>query len=377
MKNHDQTIHGVSATYYISWWAGVEGPFSDTRQVARSYLTSSSVKGDHKKPNPFSFTKQYQVYLEGQFDHVSNYTYRRVGAMGQWVESINNVNVGFSVPTPSSDELSSLRNRAVSRFYSKLKSSDVNSLVTLGESKESLGLRKQAMASAKKLFAMAYKTAKAKKGIPGLTKAVGGAYLFYTFGIRPLINDIKAYQDFVAAEYVVKPMSIHASASERRTTVIKPYSFASHTEYFVMKHKFGALLRIKDYESFDQWRLGLKSPISSAYALVPFSFVLDWVYDVGTWLQTIEDSYLTSVELISGYETRTWKTGIVCVWRGPHVQQYGTTFWDATGRGSAAHCTRTLLTSLPSQAKPSFRLDLSSGQILSGLALLSQFLIKG
>jgi hypothetical protein len=50
--------------------------------------------------------------------------------------------------------------------------------------------------------------------------------------------------------------------------------------------------------------LGLTNPLAIAWELVPFSFVLDWLVPVGTWLQSLDATL--GVKFVGGCRTDTF-----------------------------------------------------------------------
>jgi hypothetical protein len=101
-------------------------------------------------------------------------------------------------------------------------------------------------------------------------------------------------------------------------------------------------------------QLGLNSPVSLAWELIPYSFVVDWFLPIG---QALEDlSKFEGLVFDSGYKTQLTKTYISVIFNSDEFVQEAPGFSTRrrnTGNGSEelVKMDRTILTDFP---KPNF-----------------------
>lgn len=119
------------------------------------------------------------------------------------------------------------------------------------------------------------------------------------------------------------------------------------------------------------------NPLSIAWELMPYSFIVDWFYDVGSYLRDTETQLLYGALFESGFRSNLYTCDI-----GNRVKGYGpeVNYFDkTTSVDSYSSCrykkfSRTVLTSYPSPNRPRVTTNLSSGKMLNAAAILSQFL---
>jgi len=114
------------------------------------------------------------------------------------------------------------------------------------------------------------------------------------------------------------------------------------------------------------------NPASIAWEMMPYSFVLDWFYDVGGYLRNIESAYLYATQYQYGYVTEgvkiQWETSTI----GEITDGFITTRIVAKGAAKLTAKKRTVLLNSPSPKIPRFKADLGSSRILSAVSLLRQ-----
>lgn len=107
-----------------------------------------------------------------------------------------------------------------------------------------------------------------------------------------------------------------------------------------------------------------------AWNLLPYSFVVDWFYDMGGYLQNLEAACMFAPAWHAGYMTTSFKqeyTGSC------HEKLNVAETYKITAEASVLSkgMTRTLLHSLPKPTLPSPTVDLSSGRLINAAALLA------
>lgn len=364
------------------------GTITETRLAnmvrERRQFTFSSTKGDFVKPNPFSFTKSNRVGLTGKLE------YWQSDPSGKWTKDIyegtigNNITIdgnSFTVLGPYSHvDYTALRNRCVSRLYDKIRNTDLNLLVSAAEAGEIKKLKSQALDATKRLVGAARKA----RGLPG---GLARAWLTGTYGLAPILSDI-----FGLAEYsrsvLTRPITVKAYASQVLDNVDRrsiksgdPTRLTVFTKERA-KVKMGVTYQVTDAHLFGMSRLGLLNPASLVYELIPFSFVLDWIYNIGGYLQNLEASFGAGLSFQYGYETTTKRLNS----RMEFDQQWLNTtypynwrlFYPSGLRGTAdlSQCNRSVLKSFPKPNLPTVDLDLASRQLLSAAALLQSIFFR-
>ena len=164
----------------------------------------------------------------------------------------------------------------------------------------------QAIGIAKKILAQGL----AKKSL----KELANGHLLYSFGVKPLITDIKALLNIrkkvrqrIAQLEARNGKTIRLAARGAVLTTTVPTSYAMNTTSTARavdvtgRWQFTSQCTVSaDVSSFfvldnasqcKLWSsaLGLSSPLTSIWELIPFSFVADWLLPIGDTFQRVED----------------------------------------------------------------------------------------
>lgn len=149
----------------------------------------------------------------------------------------------------------------------------------------------------------------ARESVRSLSKA----YLEFHFGWAPLMKDI-----YDAMEVIQKPIRPHKvmgkatfvypSPLNKITSVYDPVNKERTTETYTknfretLAQRADLIISNPNLAMMQQW--GVVNPLSIAWELVPFSFVLDWFVTVGDYLNSLTD--FAGVTLIN--PQKTWFT---------------------------------------------------------------------
>jgi hypothetical protein len=126
-------------------------------------------------------------------------------------------------------------------------------------------------------------------------------------------------------------------------------------------------------------RISSLNPASIMWELTPYSFVADWLLNIGQYIRNLETAFVNDQHFVAGYRTDSYKKiddgvkygaksigpGISLIYGG--CQQIDRDHYK----------NRIRLTSYPTPRYPTVKLQMGSSRIISGAALLSQFLSKG
>lgn len=209
------------------------------------------------------------------------------------------------------------------------------------------------------------------------------AWLQYQYGWKPLVSDIYGIADESLHVARNSLTGFTASSMRRVEGIDMPYSLGYAAKWSGFKQlkgkwacKYGLVLdaELETAERLARWTS--LNPVSIAWELLPYSFVVDWFYDIGGFLRAIETSLANNVSFVSGYKSTIRA-----------YEYYPTIEWDGTysGVGMKGQCAgyckyvrfnREVLSSYPLPNVPRFKSNLGSTRLLSAAALLQQWLPK-
>lgn len=255
-----------------------------------------------------------------------------VGAVsaGQWA---TNGNIGLNVIQYKTGPV---KNQAYEKFRGKL--SDRADLGTmLAEMRQSLSMMET------RLLQLVQFTRSARRGdVSGMHKALGlkgnqkswtpprntakrvaNGYLEFHFGWSPLVQDI-----YNACDVLQSPINDQRIRARSRELLRWEWSTGSpDIDYHVYKNQFGLFAEYGadvGVNNPNLWllnQLGLLNPLSVAWELVPYSFVVDWFFNVGTYISASTDLYGLTVK--NAYTTEGGKAAASHVYTFPGRYEYG------------------------------------------------------
>lgn len=137
-----------------------------------------------------------------------------------------------------------------------------------------------------------WKWHRAFHGVP-TEKSVGSAWLELQYGWKPLLSDIYASAELLA-ERMRKQESVctvRQTASKSTSTSYTLSPFAGASAGSISKSDNQRCLIYLDYTVDDDTarvlgKTGLTNPLLLAWELVPYSFVVDWFFPLGNWLES-------------------------------------------------------------------------------------------
>lgn len=244
-------------------------------------------------------------------------------------------------------------NSAYAKFESRIMST-ANWAETLAQYKETFELASSLWnLTTKPMQTCAKALKRAGKGWKQPLKEANDAYLSYVYGIRPLLSDILNTFEIFDAE--LKPVTIR-----ERGRYTSTYSWGSSemdkgSEKCVYGAQIGATITVTNPNLARARALGLTNQVALAYDLIPFSFVFDYVYDVGSYLHSLDsmfglsssNSYVTYINHAHGTQ---WYYNQGVSWRETGMIREGMT---------------------PPKPVPYFNLNLGTWKLVHGLSLLA------
>lgn len=213
----------------------------------------------------------------------------------------------------------------------------------------------------------------------------GNAWLEFSYGWRPLVNDIYGSCELLANTYNLKRPTV-VSKKHEMTLSSLGYPCRIKNEPFGTKNiemAYSASTRkvryVVEYLEDSQAltllaQTGMTNPALLAWELLPYSFVIDWAYPLGQYLKNLEAT--RGLVFQRGVRVETWNhshtTKWVCDKKDVRDNWVSGCSRDLVSQGK----TRTVLASFPSPSLPAWRLPTSNSQIASGLSLLNQLFRK-
>jgi len=213
----------------------------------------------------------------------------------------------------------------------------------------------------------------------GALKAPASAWLQYTYGIKPLCSTIHGLAEESLRYNLNRSKLVKGRATEEveidRVHIICPDQTIDIKATGALKASctIGVDMLTQD---FDISRFTSLNPISIAWELMPYSFVVDWFLNVGGYLRQLETAMLYASRFRSGYRTKlaAGRIGLEQVDTTPAGSWEKSRFDRIHGSLEITHITRTPLSSYPAPTFPSLKAQLGSSRLLSAASLLANML---
>jgi hypothetical protein len=126
-------------------------------------------------------------------------------------------------------------------------------------------------------------------------------YLAYQFGLAPLINDaMNMVEGLKEADNKPLLLSVKGTATDRQKVGNSEWK---SDNFLTEICEVGYIVKTK--ADFSNAFLGLLNPLYVAWALVPFSFLIDWFVSIGSALEGLGAG--VGLDVVAGYETTVIK----------------------------------------------------------------------
>lgn len=282
---------------------------------------------------------------------------------------------------------SAVYNRALSSMYDKLRASEANLAVSLGEAGETGRMLRKALDSITQVVTWARRAK--RQAIQNPSKTISEIWLSYKYGWLPLYNDVYAYLNWASRHF--DEMTFEGYSRRREdyavagtsTTTSSPQVPCKWSQKGVIEQKcrVSVTCAVSDTLAFDRSRITSLNPLSVAWELVPLSFVADWFIDVGGYLQNMEAALGSGLTFKRGYYTQVVVTNLDITHSYDH--QFVSTILGAGGPAGfyskgklyRARKQRVLLSGFPRPQAPRFSVSLGWQRIISAAALIRTILL--
>lgn len=340
---------------------GVPGPITVQSQILQTeiftVLVGGNTHGNHRSPNANSYTKRRITYGNGK-----TFSGDAKNNSQTW---------GCQAGEPSSSGLTALESKRTMAYNAALEelSSQTRGTLDLSVSMFEASQVERMVRNVFKLrdFVQRFKPRNWSKN-----------WLEYQYGWRPLVDDIyETAKTFSkpAKEGVVK-FDVRRSLSSNRTRTINvqgpkdnhiwQQSRTDRVQLVVrLNMRNDTLTRLSQISSLN--------PASIMWELTPYSFVADWVIDIGGYLRMMETACLNDLVFMDGFLTYTSRwvdegrhAGYVDLGGG----SYST--FDGSYVETNIQKIRGVLSGYPRPVFPSVKVDLGAERIISAASLLQQ-----
>jgi hypothetical protein len=297
--------------------------------IPGQYLMSSTVRSEVQPSDRVKPTRYTAVSMIQRLPMLSGWNRQTVYAIhsGPMMSQVTHLDTGIN---PQS--ILRCRTIAGNSAVSNVKAQKVNLSMAFAQRKESLSLIKNGMLkTAQALSAIARKDWKALSRAIGeshharrrnlkareelldqlrkSSKNVSSKYLATIFGLSPLISDVQGLIDEVVSD--PRPLEFVATGRFKQVVEVSraiqgPWiawgtlpTYGPNRNYTTKSYASSRCFlryRVDSKALQDMARLGLINPGYTLWDYLPWSFVIDWVVNIGQWLNTLDaDAGLTFI----------------------------------------------------------------------------------
>lgn len=367
-----------------------------TNSVVRNYVGSTRSWSGQNSPQYYTYSSVPHGLPNN--NHVSKITTRTVNLVRRYRYNVPPASPGWedysdtpdiilgTFPDHSYDLSHSFQGyeKALNDVISKVKGMTVNLAQAYAEVQKTMDLvGDTAAAIAKSIryakqgkFRQAARAVGAGDSPPGLSTA--NKWLALQYGWTPLLNDVKGAAEHLARR--ANPPILSFRARSRVSDSALVYLHDSGVGGLMTSRELGyscdtevcLKFSLGSQTARELSQLGITDPLLLVWELIPYSFVADWFFPVGRYLQGI--GYDNGLSFRAGYVTQFSKNGWVVEIAGKN-SNFSSTVKQEIGQriiisSQNIYLTRNRLLAAPSVPVPRFKNPLSPAHMLNGLALL-------
>lgn len=211
-----------------------------------------------------------------------------------------------------------------------------------------------------------------------LDKDLASKWLQLQYGWKPLMSDIYGLSEEIDRKVHDVGVLVYGSATHKMSYTFSQKEFPSasggpFTGSARLRYKTRYRYRVDSATAARLKHIGLSNPALTVWELIPYSFVVDWIYDIGGYLETLDATvglkdllcvqsvrYDASAEFPKIPYNRGYNTMY------PRWQASGRTVWSASIRGAPG--------GFPSPPRPTLKIPQSTNRMINAVALLRNFL---
>lgn len=367
MKPYSKVIHGhmeIQPQGYI---------YTNMMLTHHRLSVSGGGPGNHRDPVAFRFDKAINTALP---------------SVAGWVDGNGNTTVykgilGNGVPdnlaTWHDSELTDAYNKALSKLTENVRGS-LDLSVDAFQIRQTAAIAfncKRAIKLARKIGSDRYLSGFVERN--GFIKGLSKGYLLWTYGIAPIIQDIYEVVHHTANHYLNHRQTFKARHKNKVTVVGEvldgwpDYTFSARWNAACSyRCQISVNMEIPDDPLTNVTRLTTLNPVAVAWELVPYSFVVDWFYNIGSYVRDLETALMYNSYFSGGYVSYSYKeeAHITASRKAQYLPSYGT----ISAQGQWTGLNRVILESYPIPQLPVLKANLGSRRLLNAAALLGNLL---
>lgn len=360
------------SVYYYNGVVQVTPKTSTFQQVSSSPI----LKGDKKRTVflPWSYEVNRYSTFKGQNDWLTWYNSQpqiRDGVAQSGIVQFYDAENYLAKNLP--DESNYVYNKCLAKLYDKVRGS-IDLSIDVIQTRQTVRMF-NAVASIRE-----YTRSRSWRA---LISGASRARLEFVYGWKPLANELFDSLDELTNVTIneIENFKTRANTPVPSTLVYPEFQNMGTVECLAKRNGFftceiGIRMRTR---SHDPARWTSLNPVSMLYEATPYSFVLDWVYNLGGYLRSLETSLIYGNSFVSGYVTQGLfydATGS-CSKQRKTFPPNQTSIYTTSAQASSRYrkMTRSVLTSMPVPRLPSFKVNLGTDRLFN-LASLLGVLIK-
>jgi hypothetical protein len=246
--------------------------------------------------------------------------------------------------------------------------------VSLGQSLVEYRQSARMFGSAATAAANAWRAFRKKRPLGRVTMCdIPAAHLVYTYGIAPLMSDVYDSVEILRLKLDFPPVAKYyvKQQASKVSTISSP-----GTQGTVTKVHFQKTQRATAYVEFDMSKNNhflMGNPAELAWELIPYSFVVDWFFSVGDFLQALDAlSNTTRIGCSVVEKTETNVRDVYFAKDMNGVYQYGYGSKGRPGTFKQSSHQRTGYSTIPFPAYPQWQPSTSYKKITNAVMLLWQ-----
>lgn len=284
---------------------GYSGKFEEISDVAHPGYAMRRKNGELIMDD-FMRTVTQREFVSGSIVRSSGYsddwTHTRTGDFAADAEK----GMPYIGPTLDSNTITGAMDVALIDAYAKIRDNTIMSGEIMSSLGQSLRMLRRPFGNSVKLMKQCYNSAKRsyRKTAKSVTQANADAWLEYRYGWAPIFMDMKTGLNMYSKrEYLLLSQRRVVRASTMAsckgtssyvdaTLSTAPYLVSGNVTYHEEVGAHGGVIYLIGDRSTSQalvedLRLEATSLASTAWEIVPFSFVFDWFVKVGPWLEAV------------------------------------------------------------------------------------------
>lgn len=198
----------------------------------------------------------------------------------------------------NSTDWTNLYNSAIADMYSQIRSGDVGSGLDLSVD----------IAEGRQVASMLRQTARLTEYIRSFhPRQWSRRWLEYQYGWRPLVQSVYGTTEAIMHRRLYNYMRVQGKSRDNfRSEKSFSNTFFPGSLEKVYRDSKSRVMAVAEFEIANTVRQRLAgytslNPVSIAWELMPYSFVVDWVYDIGGYLRNLESALLYAQGFKKGY----------------------------------------------------------------------------